>query len=155
MENKDFFFMKEALKEANKAFLKNEVPVGAIAVLDKKIVARAHNNTKNNFCFSHAEFLVLNKLNRKLKNCKFKKISIYSTLEPCIMCMGALIQMRIKKLYYGASNFKCGFIKNYNFSKKKTNLNNILSKISIKSGLFSEESSFILKKFFFQLRKKK
>ncbi|KXT29452.1 cytidine and deoxycytidylate deaminase zinc-binding region family protein [Candidatus Phytoplasma oryzae] len=145
--------MKEALKEAQKAFLKNEVPIGAVAVLKDKIVARAHNNIENKkLFFAHAEFLVLSKLNQKIKNYKFEEISIYTTLEPCIMCIGALIQARIKKLYYGASNFKSGFIEHFNIKFSKLNTCSFKN-IFIQSGCLSEESSIILKKFFLNLRK--
>ncbi|WBL31485.1 nucleoside deaminase [Candidatus Phytoplasma sacchari] len=149
-QKKHFFFMREAFKEAKKAFYKNEVPVGSIAVLRDKIIARAHNNIeKKKKFFAHAEFLVLNKLNQRIDNYKFEDISIYTTLEPCIMCMGALIQFRIKKLYYGANNIKSGFhillsCKNSFISKK----------IYVKSGFLAEESSSILKEFFCNLRKK-
>ncbi|WCA22519.1 nucleoside deaminase [Candidatus Phytoplasma oryzae] len=152
IKKKHFFFMKEAFKEAKKAFYKNEVPIGAIAVWKDKIIARAHNNIeKKKIFFAHAEFLVLHKLNNKLnkknQNYKFQDIIIYTTLEPCIMCMGALIQTRIRKLYYSADNFKSGFLYN--------NISNIPHKISIKSGFLSKESSYILKEFFINLRKKK
>ncbi|WIA07894.1 MAG: tRNA-specific adenosine deaminase [Candidatus Phytoplasma cynodontis] len=153
-----FFFMREAFKEAKKAFYKNEVPIGAVAVLNNRIVARAYNNTENKkLFFAHAEFLVLKKLNKKIKNHKFEKISIYTTLEPCIMCMGALIQARVQSLYYGAENLKSGFFSKVGIlsSDSLDNFSFFYEKISVQSGFLSEESSFILKKFFLNLRKKK
>ncbi|WP_246833689.1 nucleoside deaminase [Texas Phoenix palm phytoplasma] len=153
MNKKHFFFMEEAIKEAKKAFFKGEVPVGAIAVLNDNIIARAHNNTKKSkLFFAHAEFLVLQKINQKKKNYSFENIIIYTTLEPCVMCLGALIQTRIRKLYFGTSNFKLGFLSNVYFS-----FSNIpyLRNISVKSGLLSDESELILKKFFSFVREKK
>ncbi|MDV3170786.1 MAG: nucleoside deaminase [Candidatus Phytoplasma stylosanthis] len=147
------FFMKEALRQAKKAFSKNEVPVGTVAVLNNKIVARSHNNIeKSKLFFSHAEFLILVKLNKKFKNYKFlNDIIIYTTLEPCMMCTGALIQARVRKIYYSASNKKLGFLSKISFFSQK---NKFYSKISFNSGLLENESKFILKKFFLDLRKK-
>ncbi|WP_284928447.1 nucleoside deaminase [Candidatus Phytoplasma sp. AldY-WA1] len=151
MKSKEFFYMKEAFKEAQKAFLKGEVPVGAVAVLNDKVIARAHNNVeKKKIFFGHAEFLILKKLNKKFKNYRFNDIIIYTTLEPCIMCMGALIQVRIKKIYYSTPNIRLG-LKN-NFSLNNLSL---ISKISFKSDFFEKESEYILKNFFINLRKEK
>lgn len=151
IEKKHYFFMNHAFKEAQKAFLKNEVPVGAVVVLDNKIVAKAHNNTKkSNLFFGHAEFLALKKLNSKIKNYYFSKAILYTTLEPCVMCIGSLIQTRIRKLYFGADNFKSGFIKNSSFLSYIKNFHNI----SIEKSFFSKESEQLLKSFFIKLRQK-
>ncbi|WP_323847715.1 MAG: nucleoside deaminase [Phytoplasma sp.] len=152
MEEKQFFFIKEAFKEAQKAFLKGEVPVGAVAVLDNKIIARAHNNVeKKKIFFGHAEFLVLKKLNKKFQNYRFNDIMIYTTLEPCIMCMGALIAVRIKKIYYSANNIRFGLCNNYSLFQENIKF---FSKISCKFNFLEKESENILKKFFANLRKK-
>ncbi|MDV3198271.1 MAG: nucleoside deaminase [Vigna little leaf phytoplasma] len=144
--------MRAAFEEAKKAFFENEVPVGAIAVMNDKIIARAHNNKKKTLLFfGHAEFLVLKKLNNKIKNHYFSEISFYSTLEPCLMCIGALIATKVKKLYFGADNFKSGFSKDISFCSHS----NSLKKISIKKGFLAKESEALLKSFFVQLRKKK
>lgn len=151
MEDKQFFFMKEAFKEAEKAFVKGEVPVGSVAVLNNKIIARSHNNVeKKKIFFGHAEFLILKKLNKIFQNYRFNDIIIYTTLEPCIMCMGALIQVRIKKIYYSAPNIRLGLNSNFYLSKED---NNSFSKISFKSNFLEKESEHILKKFFANLRK--
>ncbi|MFR0367894.1 nucleoside deaminase [Candidatus Phytoplasma palmae] len=153
MDKKHFFFMEEALKEAKKAFFKGEVPVGSIAVLNDRIIAKAHNSTKKSkLFFAHAEFLVLQKINYKSKNYRFEDITIYTTLEPCVMCLGALIQTRIRKLYFGTSNFKLGFLTNVYFSFANVPY---LRNISVKTGLLSEKSELILKKFFSFVRKKR
>ncbi|MBP5835972.1 nucleoside deaminase [Candidatus Phytoplasma meliae] len=153
MENqsKNIFFMKAALQEARKAYLKEEVPVGAVVVLNDKIIARAHNNRhQKNFFFGHAEFLALIKANKKLKTRRLNDISVYVTLEPCLMCIGALIQAGVKKLYYGASDFKTNSMENMCSSLS------IFSsyKVIAKSGFLAQESSDLLKHFFQKLRQK-
>ncbi|WP_349401904.1 nucleoside deaminase [Candidatus Phytoplasma solani] len=152
MQNdKDIFFMKEAFKEACKAYSKKEVPVGAVVVLENQIIARAYNNRKQkNIFFGHAEFLALIKTNKKLKNRHLNDISVYVTLEPCLMCAGALIQAGVKHLYYGANDYKTGCIDSITSS-----FNIPLShKIIAKSGFLAKESSELLKNFFQRLRKK-
>ncbi|MEZ0180328.1 nucleoside deaminase ['Camptotheca acuminata' phytoplasma] len=152
MENKHFYFMREALKEAKKSFFKKEVPVGAVAVLNDKIIARSHNSVEiEKVFFAHAEFLILKKLNKKFQSYRLNDIIIYTTLEPCVMCTGALIQTRIKKVYYGAFSPRSGFLSKTSLFKKDIKF---FQKISFESGLLKEESEFILKKFFFLLRNK-
>ena len=104
-------FMSEALKEAKKAYDILEVPVGAVLVKDGKIVARAHNlrETKNN-SLNHAEILAINKACKKFNTWRLEDCEMYVTLEPCPMCAGAMIQSRIKKVYYGAKDQKNGAI---------------------------------------------
>lgn len=95
--------MNEAFKEAKKAYLKKEVPVGAIIVKEDKIIARAHNlrETKKNV-LAHAEILCINKACKKLKSWRLEECEMYVTLYPCQMCLGAIKQARIKKVYFGA-----------------------------------------------------
>jgi len=95
-------FMKEALKEARKAYGKLEIPVGSVIVKDGKIIARAHNlkETKQS-AIAHAEILAIQKANKKLNNWRLLDCDIYVTLEPCAMCMGAIISSRIKNIYIG------------------------------------------------------
>ena len=101
--------MKEAYKEAIKARDKDEVPVGAIIVKNGKIIARAHNNKeKNNDPMGHAEILCIRKACGKVDDWYLKDCELYVTLEPCVMCVGAIINARIKKVYYGASDLKGG-----------------------------------------------
>lgn len=96
-------YMEEAFKEAKKAYLKKEVPVGAIIVKEDKIIARAHNlrETKKN-ALAHAEILCINKACKKLKSWRLEECEMYVTLYPCQMCLGAIKQARIKKVYFGA-----------------------------------------------------
>ena len=95
-------WMKEALKEAEKAYGKLEIPVGAVIVKEGKIIARAHNlkETKQT-ATAHAEMLAIQKANKKLNNWRLLDCDIYVTLDPCEMCMGAIISSRIKNIYIG------------------------------------------------------
>ena len=146
------FFMKEALKEAEKAYKKEEIPVGAVIVKDGKIIARAHNlkELKNSSIF-HAEILAIDKANKKLKAWRLENCEMYITLEPCMMCMGAIINSRLKKIYIGTLDPKTGScksvinIENYKFNHE----------VEIETGILKEECEYILKDFFKMLRAKK
>ena len=144
--------MKEALKEAQKAYKKEEVPVGAIIVKDGKIIARAHNvkETKKN-AIGHAEILAIEKACKKIGAWRLIDCEMYVTLEPCSMCAGALINSRIKKLYIGADDPKtgaCGSVLNlledYPFNHK----------IEVKKYILKEECENLLKSFFKFLRER-
>jgi len=146
-------FMKEALKEAQKAFDKEEVPVGAVIVKDGKIIARAHNlkETKKDTT-NHAEIIAIQKASKKLDAWRLEDCEMYITLEPCAMCAGALIQSRIKKIYIGTMDYKTGacgsvlnLLENYKFNHT----------VEIETGILQEECEKILKDFFKELRKKK
>ena len=102
-------FMKLALKEAEKAFLKEEIPVGAIIVKDGKVISRAYNSkeTSKNAC-GHAEILAIQKACKKLNSWRLLDCEMYVTLEPCPMCAGALINSRISKVYFGTDDEKTG-----------------------------------------------
>ncbi len=145
-------FMKEALKEAKKAFDKEEVPVGAVIVKDGKIIARAHNlkETKKN-ATSHAEILAIEKANKKINAWRLEDCDMYVTLEPCMMCMGAIINSRIKNLYIGTLDPKAGCYKSIiEIDKYKFN-----HKVEIEIGILKKECEYILKDFFKELRQKK
>lgn len=102
-------FMKEALGEASVGYMEGEVPIGAVAVKDGVIIARAHNQRRKlKDITAHAELLVLRKLSPKLENLNLAGITIYSTLEPCMMCAGALIHYRARRVVYGAVDLKFG-----------------------------------------------
>ena len=101
--------MKEAFKEAQKAYLKDEVPVGAVVVYNDKIIARAHNlREKNQSFMAHAEFLAMQKASKKLGSWRLEDCDVYVTLEPCPMCAGAMIQGRVRHVYYAAQDNKAG-----------------------------------------------
>ena len=104
-------FMEEAYKEALKAYEKNEVPIGCVIVKDGVIIARAHNlREKNNLSTSHSEILCIEKACKKLKSWRLDGCEMYVTLEPCLMCAGAITQARIKKIYIGAMDKKNGCV---------------------------------------------
>ena len=108
MEQKEYY-MKQALKEAKKAYKKLEVPVGAVIVKDGKIIARAHNQkeTKTDTT-KHAEILAIQKASKKLESWRLIDCEMYVTLEPCSMCASAIGQARISKLYIGTFNKDMG-----------------------------------------------
>ena len=150
MENKEKF-MKEALKEAKKAYDKLEVPVGAVIVKDGKIIARAHNlkETKADTT-KHAEILAIQKASKKLQSWRLLECEMYITLEPCSMCAGAIIQSRIKKIYIGTLDEKTGaagsvlnLFEDYTFNHK----------VEVEKGILQESCEEILKEFFKLLRK--
>ena len=140
-------FMKAALKEAEKAYGKLEIPVGAVVVKDDKIIARAHNlkETKQS-AIAHAEILAIQKANKKLNNWRLLDCDMYVTLEPCQMCMGAIISSRIKNIYIGTLDPKKQEQINIEEYKEKFGVN-------IQVGIMQEKSEYILKEFFKNLRK--
>ena len=150
MEPKEYY-MKQALKEAEKAYKKLEVPVGAIIVKDGKIIARAHNQKENKTdTTKHAEILAIQKASKKLKSWRLIDCEMYVTLEPCSMCAGAMINSRIKKVYIGAKDEKTGAVgsvlnlfNDYTFNHK----------VEAENGIMETECQEILKQFFKELRK--
>lgn len=144
-------FFKEALKEAKKAFLKDEVPVGAIIVKDNKIIARAHNlrETKQT-SLAHAEIICINKACKKLGSWRLDGTTMYVTLEPCAMCAGAISQARIGKVYFGALDEKNGCI----ISKGRLLDIDLTHKCDYDYVDKYPQCSTIIKEFFKNLRKK-
>ena len=144
-------FMKEALKEARKAYNKLEVPVGCVIVKDGKIIARAHNLKETKLdTTKHAEILAIQKASKKLNSWRLLDCEMYITLEPCTMCAGAIINSRIKKIYIGTMDEKTGAIgsklnllQDYTFNHK----------VEFKTGVLYDECEKILKEFFKDLRK--
>ena len=143
-------FMEEALIEAKKALKKGEVPVGAVVVLEENVIGRGYNQsiTKNDPT-AHAEMMALRDAAMNLKNYRLKDTLVYTTLEPCLMCAGALVHARIKKLIYSASDPKSGVIESNGNLIQSAFLNH---KISYEGGILKEESSEILKNFFVKKR---
>lgn len=138
--------MQEALREAQKAFDEDEVPVGAVVVYEDKIIARGHNQIERlKDPTAHAEMLALTSAANYLGNKWLLASSIYVTIEPCSMCAGALVLSRIKNLYFGAKDPKtgaCGSVINIANHKK---LNH---RIKVAGGILKEECSSLLKEFF-------
>ena len=146
-------FMKIALKQAKKAYDMEEIPVGAVVVKDGKVISRAYNlKEKNNDPCGHAEIRAIKKACRKLNSWRLEGCEIYVTLEPCLMCAGAIIHSRIDNVYIGAVDEKTGAI----ISKANVFDTYIVNhKVNYEIGILKEECSNILKTFFRQLRKKK
>ena len=104
------YYMSIALKEAKKAYKKEEIPVGAIIVKNNKIISKAYNKKeKSKNVIKHAEIIAISKACKKLKNWRLEDCEIYVTMEPCMMCCGAIQQSRIKKIVYGVKNENFGF----------------------------------------------
>ncbi|MEN3013909.1 MAG: tRNA adenosine(34) deaminase TadA [Endomicrobiia bacterium] len=145
-------FMLEALKEAKKAYKKNEVPVGAVIVLNNKIISRAHNlNISLRDPTAHAEILAIKKASKILDNYRLNECELYVTLEPCAMCAGAIVYARIKKLFYATEDPKSGCCKSVLNIVNNKKLNH---QVETYTGLCKEKSQNLLKKFFKKLRKK-
>jgi tRNA(adenine34) deaminase len=148
--DKDKFFMQEALKEAKKAYKKNEVPVGAVVVYNNKIVAKAHNlNITTNDPTAHAEILALRKASKILRNYRLLDCEMYTTLEPCPMCAGAMVYARIKRLVYATEDPKSGCCKSVLNIVNNKKLNH---RIEVVSGVCKKEAEKLLKTFFKRLR---
>ena len=145
-------FMKEALKEAKKAYDNGEIPIGAIIVKDGKIIARAHKKKEEkNDATKHAEIIAIQKASKKVQGWRLENCEMYVTLEPCMMCTGAIIQSRIKKVYIGAMNEKlgyCGSVLNL------LEYNKYDYKVESETGILQKECSKIIRDFFTGLRKK-
>lgn len=145
----DIFYMNQALNLAQKAFEKKEVPVGALIVKEGQILAEAFNQRENQQNpLGHAELIALQQASQKISSWRLEKCTLYVTLEPCLMCLGAILQSRISRLVYGCKDFKTGFDSFYQLTKyPQWN-----SKLKLASGLQKEKCSEILSQFFKTLR---
>ncbi len=141
----DEYFMKQALVEAQEAFSRNEVPVGAVVVCNQKIIARSHNLTEAlNDVTAHAEMQAITAAANILGGKYLKDCTLYVTLEPCPMCAGGLLWSQISKIVYGASDARKGF---------STYHPQILHpKTEVVKGVLEEECSSLIKEFFQQAR---
>lgn len=141
-------FMEIAIKEAEKAYKKNEVPVGAVIVKNNKVIAKSYNKReKKQNVIKHAEINAIEKACKKLKTWRLEECEIYTTLEPCLMCCGAIEQARIKRIYYAASSPSFGQVENNN----KVFQNN--TKIEIYKIDNEEKAVKLLQNFFKSKRK--
>ena len=145
--------MEIAIKEAKKAYLLNEVPVGAVITdKDGNVIAKAFNQVeKNQDPTAHAEILVIKAATLKIKNKYLKDYNLYVTLEPCSMCASAIQNTRIKRLYFGCNDKKSGAV---NSGVKIFNQRNCNHKPEIYDGIREAECSFLIKHFFSEIRKK-
>ncbi len=141
----DQFFMRQALVEALKSSRAGEVPVGAVMIRENQILSRGHNlPISKKDPTAHAEIVAIRKACSKLKSYRLPECDLYVTLEPCAMCLGALVQARIRKLVFGALDPKGGAVQSImNFPFEETN-----HKVEVKGGVLAEECSRVLKEFF-------
>ncbi len=139
-------FMRQALAEAELAAQRDEVPVGAIAVYHNEIIARGHNlRERTQDPLGHAELIVLSQAAKQLNSWRLEEVILYVTLEPCLMCMGALLQARVPQLVFGAMDPKAGACGSLYDVSNDARLNH---RIEVTSGVLAEESSQLLKTFF-------
>ena len=144
------FLMREALVQAKKALKKGEVPIGAVVILGDKIIGRGYNQpitTKDPT--AHAEIIALKEASNRLDNYRLNEAIIYTTLEPCFMCSGALVHARIKKIIFAAQDTKSGVVVNNGGLIQSEFLNH---KVSFEGGILEKEASKLLKDFFLEKR---
>jgi len=149
--NKDVFYMREALKEAKKAFAEDEVPVGTVVVHKGTIIGRAYNQIKTlRDPTAHAEMIAITQAAAYLQNERLIGCSLYVTIEPCSMCAGAMVLARIKDLVYAADDLKtgaCGSVVNI------VNHNKLNHKVKVRKGLLRQEASLLIEEFFKRRRR--
>ena len=152
IKDKDQYYMSLALKEAKKAALIDEIPIGCVIVKDDHVLVKAHNlREKKQSALGHAELIAIDKANKKLNTWILDDCTIYVTLEPCTMCAGAILQARMKRVVFGAHEPKfgsCGSVINV------LNNPNFNHQVEVKESVLEEECSQILKNFFQKLRQK-
>lgn len=151
--NQEERFMKEALRQAKKAYALDEVPIGCVIEYEGKIIARGYNrrNTDKN-TLAHAELLAIKKASRKLGDWRVEGCTMYITLEPCQMCAGAIVQARVSRVVVGSMNPKAGC------AGSVLNLLNMAQfnhQVELVTGVLKEECSAMLSEFFRELREKK
>lgn len=147
---RDEYWMSLALEEARKAFDNDEVPIGAVAVMDDELIATAHNlKESNQDATHHAELLLLQECAQKLGRWRLTDITVYATIEPCIMCMGALSHARIRRLVYGARDEKFGAAHSLYQIGQDDRLNH---QFEVEEGVLANEASQLMKQFFRQKR---
>ena len=149
----DESFMKQAVKQAKKAYDKLETPIGCVIVHEDKIIARGYNkrNMKKN-TLAHAEILAINKASKVLGDWRLEDCTMYVTLEPCPMCAGAIVQARIPRVVIGSMNPKAGGAGSVLNLLQQDGLNH---QVEITKGVLAEECSGLMTSFFRELRKKK
>lgn len=140
--NKEYF-MELALEQAKIAYKKREIPIGCVIVKNGKVIAKAYNTReKSKSAIAHAEILAIDKACKKVKNWRLEDSDIFVTVEPCLMCMGAILNARIKNVLYGAKNTS---MTNVDIDYSKSILNH---KVNVVAGIKEEECASLLKSFF-------
>lgn len=151
--NIEEYYMKEAIRQAKKAWKLNEVPIGCVIVYEDKIIARGYNrrNTDKN-TLAHAELQAIRKASKKMGDWRLEGCTMYVTLEPCQMCAGALVQSRISKVVIGSMNPKAGCAGSVLNLLQMDQFNH---QVEIVQGVLEQECSEMLSTFFKELREKK
>lgn len=146
-------YMKEAIRQAKKAALIDEVPIGCVIVYEGKIIARAYNkrNTRKT-TLAHAEILAIAKASKKLGDWRLEGCTMYVTLEPCQMCSGAIVQARITRVVVGAMNPKAGCAGSILNLLQMQQFNH---QVELTTGILQEQCKTMMQSFFIELRKKK
>lgn len=151
--NEDEKFMQIAILEAEKAKEKEEVPIGAIIVYQDQVIATGHNvRESTQTTLSHAELIAIEKANNVMNSWRLEDCTLYVTLEPCPMCAGAIVQSRIKRVVYGASDPKAGCAGTLMNLLQEDKFNH---QVEVTRGILEEECSVLLTDFFKQLRIKR
>jgi tRNA(adenine34) deaminase len=151
--NIDEHFMRQALQEAELAFKEDEVPVGAVAIFKNQVIGRGHNRTEHlKDPTAHAEIIAITAAANALGSWRLEEVIVYTTIEPCIMCAGALVLARVKKIVFGARDEKfggCGSIFNI-VQEQKLN-----HRIEVVEGILQTQAAGLMKEFFAKQRKKR
>ena len=151
--SRDEKYMKEAIKQAKKAYAVNEVPIGCVIVYGDKIIGRGYNRrTTEKNPLAHAELIAIKKASKKMGDWRLEDCTMYVTLEPCQMCAGAIVQSRMKKVVIGAMNPKAGCAGSIINLLQMERFNH---QTEIVNGVLEEECSSMLSSFFLNLRQKK
>lgn len=152
MNKSDEYYMGLALKEAEKAFSKDEVPVGAVLVIDDEIIVSAHNlRESENDPTAHAELMAMREGAKKRGNWRLTDAVLYVTKEPCVMCSGTMVNARLSRLVYGCKDARFGAVDSIYNIPTDPSLNH---RIEVTSGVLEEKCAAILKRFFAKLRTK-
>ena len=146
MEDRHLAYMSKAMDQARRALVADEIPVGAVVVLEDEIIGRGRNQSIDlTDPTAHAEIVALRQAARKVGNYRLTSAIVYCTLEPCAMCAGALVQARVRLLVYGAKDPKAGAVESQLRLLAAPFLNH---RLSIVSGVMEQESGLLLKSFF-------
>lgn len=153
MMNQDERYMKEALKQAQKAYALGEVPIGCVIVYEGRIIGRGYNRrTIDKNTIAHAEMIAIEKASKKMGDWRLEDCTMYVTLEPCQMCSGAIVQSRMKKVVIGCMNPKAGCAGSVLNLLQMEQFNH---QVELEIGVLGEECSAMMKQFFKELRQKK
>lgn len=146
-------YMREAIKQARKAYAIGEVPIGCVIVYEGKIIGRGYNRrTIDKNPLAHAELIAIKKASKKMGDWRLEDCTLYVTLEPCQMCSGAIVQARIKKVVVGCMNPKAGCAGSILNLLQVEQFNH---QVELETGVLQEECSLMMKNFFKELRKAK